>query len=726
MQTTAQNLIRFQPARPAFALFVGFWLAGGAVFGAEEGSATQPAESDQSSTEQTSESTPTQYNNWFDVSVGSAFVNGDEAQFMRRYGIRKGPAGGVESFHYEQPVTKNTTLKLDGRGIFDNHDYSIKLDLTDPELGYIRGGYQEYRTWFDGNGGFFPPDKWYPPSAEEMHLDRGDVWFEAGLTIPDVPVFTFRYEHQFRRGQEDSLEWGPYDVNYPAFPTNIKNIVPSFYDIDEKRDIFSGDMRHTLGNTGFGVGVRYEMSDNRDSINYHYDPEQSLVARSPNRYVTTTEEVKTDMFSAHAFTQTRFNEKILLTSGYSFTTLDTDLSGSRIYGAGYEPLYDPTFDRRQYRDTGFLDLSGGSHLNQYVLNLNLMVTPWDHFTVTPAFRVEKEDWSGLDGFTETDVGQGPAYTTSTTDLRAANDRDMVDVSESLDLRYNGVTNWIFYGRGDWTEGDGDLHVNEIEAATGGKVFNRVTDDTQLTQKYTVGANWYPLRRLNFAAQYYHKIHNNDYDQINRFRSNPPTDLYPGFLTDQNFETDDTNFRVTYRPLANLSLVTRYDFQLSTVDTTGDALGEVQSAEVTSHIIGETISWNPLARLYFQGGLNYVLDETHTPANDLGGNATDLVLPAKNDYWEGSLMAGFALTEKTELQAQYLYYRADDYVDNTSYSLPYGVSAEEHGVTVTLIQKLSERMRLTLKYGYFTNRDDTSGGFNNYDAHLVYSSLHYLF
>src|SRR5207244_2662536 len=93
-------------------------------------------------------------------------------------------------------------------------------------------------------------------------------------------------------------------------------------------------------------------------------------------------------------------------------------------------------------------------------------------------------------------------------------------------------------------------------------------------------------------------------------------LYPAFLTAQDFETDDLNFRVTWRPRNNLTFVSRYDFQRSTIDTQGDGLSKIQSAEVTSHILSESISWTPLARLYTQGSINYVMDQTDTPASEL--------------------------------------------------------------------------------------------------------------
>ena len=36
---------------------------------------------------------------------------------------------------------------------------------------------------------------------------------------------------------------------------------------------------------------------------------------------------------------------------------------------------------------------------------------------------------------------------------------MLDGRERLDVTYNGITNWVLYARGDWTEGSGDLSEN---------------------------------------------------------------------------------------------------------------------------------------------------------------------------------------------------------------------------------------------------------------------------
>lgn len=649
----------------------------------------------------------TEYSNWLDIGMGGVFADGNKAQLQRRTGTPAEAFGGVASFHWEKFVGENGLFEVDGRGIFDNRDYSLTLELSDTEKGYIRGGYKQTRSWYDGSGGFFPQTEgWFSTFDDEMSLDRGEVWIEGGLTLPDRPIVTFRYSHQFRDGKKDSIIWG--DSLQGGF--GIRGISPSFRDIDETRDIIQLDVKHALGTTDWGLGMRYESSTHDNSLNIRQRPEESKES-----FLTQNEDGDSDLFNIHAFTQTPISEKLRLTSGYSFTSLDTDFMGSRIFGADYDSVYDPSF-----RDRGFLGLDGGSKLRQYVFNLNLMATPWESFSLVPSLRVERQDLDSVSQFENT---PGTSLTA------ALSDRGLVDVSERLEARYTGVTNWVFYARGDWLQGEGTLFerrgTSPIPRFVDNFDFQRDTDDSRFTQKYTAGANWYPMRRLNLGTQYYHKIRSNSYEHGVDTNPNDGSSFlrYPAFFRDHDFETDDVNLRVTWRPVDTVTLISRYDFQVSTVRTVGDGLASIQSSDLNTHIFTESITWSPLPRLYLQGTLNYVVDTTDTPADAFGAS---VVVDSENDYWTSSLAAGYALDQKTDLEAQYVYYRADNYLDNSAFSLPYGSEAEEHAITAGVIRRIRENLRWSLKYGYFDYRDNTSGGNNNFAAHLVYSSVQYRF
>jgi hypothetical protein len=227
----------YKPAVACYTVWAVTWMFGGSSATAQETQSPQPA-STEKKTDEKPEKSEADYRNWFDVSVGGTLIDGDKAQFMQRHGVPKGAFGGVESFHYEQDVGKKGLFQIDGRGIFDNHDYSLKLSLDHPDIGYLRGGYREYRSWYDGSGGYFPLNgQWFSLYDDELAVDRGEAWFEGGLTLPGKPVLTFRYSHQFREGRKDSTVWGDTTRTGLTGATNTRGIVPSFWDIDEERDI---------------------------------------------------------------------------------------------------------------------------------------------------------------------------------------------------------------------------------------------------------------------------------------------------------------------------------------------------------------------------------------------------------------------------------------------------------------------------------------------------------
>jgi hypothetical protein len=676
---------------------------------------------------------PGEYNNWLNVGVGNYFVSGDKGQFQQRSQQRAGTFGGVEDFHYETSFEKKGLFTIDGRGIFDEHDYDVTLGLSYPDLGYVRGGFKQSRTYYDGSGGFFPPNgQWFNLYNDALSLDRGEAWIEAGLTIPNFPFITFRYSHEFRDGLKDSTIWGDTALTGGL---GTRAIVPSFYDINEHRNILQLDAKHTIGNTEVGLGGTLDFLSQDDSLNIRRRPgETGTTVAGPgtsiDRVVTQQNGVDADSYNVHGFTSTRFNDKTLLTIGGSFTKLDTDISGSRIYGPDYDPVYDPNFVRRQERDSGFLDLTGGAVWRQYVGNVSFMFTPCEHLDLVPSLRVEHANQSGVANFISTDVGPAPTFTSTQEPLENQQERNFTDVSEALELRYTGITNWVYYVRGEWLEGQGDLTEVQanLEVAPPAPTIERDTDSTRLTQKYVLGINWYASRKLNFALQYFHKERNNDYNHEVDSTSNATNsgNRYPAFLVAQNFKTDDTNFRVTWRPWTLLSSVSRYDFQLSTIDTTGDNLNEIQSGNMVSHIFSEALTLTPWNPVYLQLSGMYVWDQVDTPATVQPGAAAGLVSKSRNGYWNLNANVGVALDDRTDLQASYSYYESNDFMNNSAVSTPYGDESREHGVTVTLTRMLSPRVRLTLKYGFFDYNDVASGGHNNYRAHLVYSGLQFRF
>ena len=78
----------------------------------------------------------------------------------------------------------------------------------------------------------------------------------------------------------------------------------------------------------------------------------------------------------------------MFSSGYSFSDLDNNFSGSRIYGSDFDVSYVPSAQQTGF---GYYGLTGGSRLHEYVMDLNLAWKPTPHFSIVPSLRVQRED-----------------------------------------------------------------------------------------------------------------------------------------------------------------------------------------------------------------------------------------------------------------------------------------------------------------------------------------------
>jgi len=654
------------------------------------------------------------YKNWIELSSGALLTQGNRNQAKQGEQHNTGVFGGIEDLHYETDVAKKTTFTLDGRSIFDEHDYSVGLGLVRDEYGFLRLNFENFRTWSSGNGGFLPSDgSTFSLPGDALALDRGRISFEAGLTKPNLPKITLKYSHWYRNGDEDSTLWGPVHDSSGA----LYRAYPGIYSLDEKSDTFQLDLAHHYKKINYGLGLSYTLGDLNDSHKLtFFDGEPA------QQKVTDQQGTSYDLFSTHASADTWVKKNLFLSTGFLYSRLDDTFSGSRIYGDDFDVAYSPAYPALSY---GYFNLTGGALKNDYIWNVNLMSLPDKDWTIIPSLRVQKEDWDA------NSAGTGTLDTGMQEPFIANSGRDSIDVTERLDFRYTGMTNWVFDFGGQWMEGQGNLHETNGLTQVGGIGIQPVlfaTEDSRLFQKYFANARWYPLPHASLDFGGYYKI--NQYNYNNTQDSTPDSAVpgvpaYPGFLVYQDFETWDGNIRLTLRPWNNVMLVTRYEYQYSTIHTRPDSAsgpGESDSSKMNSHIIGQNVSWTPLDWLGLQAGFNYVLSTTKAPVSDY----TPAVLNAQNDYWTVNFNSDFVLSDKTDLSIGYFYYRAADSQNQIVGGLPLGTDADEHSITATLVHRITQNLRLNLKYAYTHYDDVASAGHFDYDAHVIFASLQYRF
>jgi hypothetical protein len=693
--------------------------------------------SDEKTVATATEEQPEEYKNWIELAIGGVITNGDRAQFEQEHRLPGGQVyGGIQDLHYEGTFDNNGTFSVDGHALWDINDYDLTIELAKPNFGYIKAGYTEFRSWYDGNAGFFPHnDVFFDPPYPEMHIDRGDVWIELGLRAPNWPEITIRYDHEFRFGQKDSTVWGDTNQTGLLSPfTSTRKIIPSFRNIDEKRDIFSFEASKTFGNTDVLLGMRYEHNTDDYSLNTERGAGQLPPAVPPpgqQRKVTQQQNDDVDLFSGHGITETRITDNFWFTAGYSYTTITNDLSGSRIYGTNWDEAFGEPVPTLNSRDHAFIDLAGMAQIKENLVNANLFWMPFENLSVLSGFRYTHQNNDSESTFiAEEPVPNIPPFTPNNPQggfhygmglpANGARNSDYNLFAQRLELRYTGIKDWLFYFQGEWEEDYG--HVNEFQTIDEEVPLDKNTN--ALGQLYQVGATWNPSMRFSMAGQYFHRIASYNEDIISAD--------FPR-LVNQDWNVDDFNVRMTFRPklptcLGSLALVTRYDFVHTSIDSRWffdtETFAELQSGEIKKHVISEALNWNPVPRFFLQANFSYVLNQTDTPANniDLVPNAGPTVVNFRNDYWTVTSGIGYIIDDKTDFYADYYFYCANDYYNNAAVAVPYGMGSTENAVTATITRQLSKRTRLTLKYGFYDYRDDTSGGHNNYRAHSLFSSL----
>ena len=267
------------------------------------------------------------------------------------------------------------------------------------------------------------------------------------------------------------------------------------------------DIAHQIHGSDVGGGFLFDSSKIDNSLDIERTPGEPT-----ERFVTQTNKVDGDLYGLHAFSSTPFlDKKLILSTAYAYSTLDNRLGGSRIYGADFNAAFDPLFPSRQPFDEGFLDLDGSTKVNEHVGTFTLQGRPSETLQATAGVRVERSDVTGASDFIGTDVGFPPALTTSQEPLAVKSDADTTSTTESMEVRYTGLPNWVLYVRGEWEENDGDLTEREIDTTTASTTLERDTSIDLFGQKYVAGMNWYPLRRVNVSARYWYRNHDYDYD-----------------------------------------------------------------------------------------------------------------------------------------------------------------------------------------------------------------------
>ena len=165
-----------------------------------------------------------------------------------------------------------------------------------------------------------------------------------------------------------------------------------------------------------------------------------------------------------------------------------------------------------------------------------------------------------------------------------------------------------------------------------------------------------------------------------------------------------------------------DFQNTTIDSKDRVNEELRASERERVVFNQSLTWAPHPRLFVTATYKLVDDLTEVPAADLEGTFSGIIVNIPNDYWQADVSLYYVLTSLIDVQVGYNYMNIDNYIDNSSATVPFGSEIEQHHGNVNIFFHFTSNMVARLGYHYYEQTDMATAGNTDFSVHVVNGSL----
>ncbi|NOS69580.1 MAG: hypothetical protein HOP33_06590 [Verrucomicrobia bacterium] len=654
--------------------------------------------------------------------AGFISVRGNESKFREHAWQHDGWSGGLESFSITERISPDSKYTLTGRALTD--DYRAGLLVEKQDFGFARFGFEQFRKYDSDTGGWY---KDYATNSfapeRDLYLDIGRVWMDVGLALPDRPRIVLGYEHQYRTGDKSTLQWGPAGNTFPPdLNPDSRAIVPSFKNIDERVHILKLDFDYETGGWRFEDNFRGEWTDLRtrhdDVTSYTFS-----TPSTPASVLAYTERQGWRSFQGvNTFrVERQFKDWLYTSAGYLYSHLtgDADFSLNTFDPSGV-PVFG-IFEKVEEASRRIV-LNSESHVG----NVNAMLGPWRGLTLTMGVQ---GDWTRQDG---TATGFFTNYAPSLPFLNLGGDEtflsdlDKASLNESASLRFTSLPFTTLFAEANLQQ----ERIRQSEDAAYEHAFSRDTEARSGSWDARAGFDTSPRSWVKLGSHYRWRNKSTTYDD--GLSSGDPADIngYPTFISARDATTHEVESRLTLHPCAWLK--TTFTHRLVATDThveTDPAIADDNSALQVSpggrmfagnydaQVFSFNLTMTPWRRLHWFNTFSYQ-DISSISMHE----RSSAVVPYCGDVYSINTHAQFVLTAKTDLNAGYTFSRADFRQNNFTDGLPLGIAYQLHGVNFGLVSRCSSKLTASVRYGFYSYNEPSSGHMNDYTAHAVFAML----
>jgi hypothetical protein len=647
-----------------------------------------------------------------DTTMRWASVSGNKAMFRQQTGISDGWGGGISSFSLEEKLTNDMTLRLQGRFMAPDQDYKLAMRIDKPDLGYVDAGFQQFREYYNDTGGYFQGEK---PSHyslnQDLFITEGKSWINLGLDRPNLPKMVLGYEYDYREGNKSLLEWGGF--SFAAGGPTVNNIYPSVENVDEHTHVLTFDISHDLGFARVEDNFRaefYRMDDRVADASYVLTglsaPDKLVLYENKENHVQVGNafKVEKDLYDGWLVSAGYYYSKLTGDAAFNQSASLTPL-GAAMPGAGIG-LSDAFWNAQD------IVLDQQIH----TANLNSFWGPWRGLSLATGVQAQ---WMDQSVYGSVQYNQGLPGTAFNPALPAPlrGDINQAQAEESAVLKYDAIPFTIVSAEARLLQES----LRQTESEGGGPyTFGQNIDAGIETTEFRTGFSTSPWQAVSFGVDLKRRETVNNY-------GNPAFSgigAYPGFVLEHDFTTDEAAAKLSIRPAGWVKVMLTYQVDSTDYDLQGQPYaggistgGLGQSGVYNAHVYGANVFLTPWRRVTLNGSFNYYDSRIRTAVEGL---------PAVAPYTGGTFLANgqaaYALNKRNDLKAGYTFSQSNFGQDNSAAGLPLGLDNTFHSVTAGIVHKLKGNKSISLEYGFYRYQEPTSGGENNYEAHMIFATF----
>ena len=665
------------------------------------------------------EEAPDKMNTTLDLNPARySFVKGDAGKFEAHHWIKTGYAGGVDEFKLEDSLPGDTSLRMEARGIFDEHDVTGSLKLKKDDWAFLNAEYKEFEKFYDTTGGFYRPFSQFNSVDidKDLRLDIKKIEIETGVLLENLPDITLVYEGEFKKGAKSRLTWASVTEGAVARKT-----APSFQEIDEEAHRLEIKADDKLFDFDWTASQAWETVRSRTMREEKQFSDTTAASNVDQKIRDQFQEPRSDAMTSLLGLQRWFSrDKFFVSGNYRFAQINTR-ELENIFEVDQNRVLTNFSGAEQVRDAHADNL-----LTSHTWVGSLFTSLFQPLTLAAKLKMETFHRTSASTYPKDNQPQNnngtqkPNGTIDQIDV-SENQEKATSYGEGVSLRYNGIPRVALYNEYEFQQTRNNLYEDR-QSVTAAEVFNRQVITHVFRGVGTLGAQIMPSDILTLTLQGRHREDDIRYNNV-RYTNNNASGAKSVFVDGQFIRTDEASARAAFKLHKWFRPAFRYQLQNKQYSTWGLPNSDVkEQADMISNVYTADVASQLLDNFLTTVSFSYRDEKTFTPAR-FGPYAASI--PSYNgDVYTWLACSVYELTSDLSLSTTLQHTWADNFQDLGGQEMTYYADFESTDLTLGCRWNPKKDLSVEPKYSFYQYRANPDSESGNYNAHVLWLEVRF--